>query len=682
MKTITRFTLCRGLAASLLLALATLIMPTSPVTASSHREAPAISLDPSADNTDVYAFVSYEEGRGEFVTLIANFIPLEDAAAGPNFHKFNPGVLYEIMIDNDGNGLEDITYQFRFRTQVLESGTFLNATGPITGLDDATFNVRQFYSVTRIDGARRSSRAPREVLGEGLAVPPPNIGMTTVPDYGSLADAAIHDLGDGSRVFAGPRDEGFYVDLGAIFDLLQLRSPGVDGTAGKNVHTIAIEVPISRLTEDGSTPTDPGDNAAVIGVWSSASRPLVSLLPARGGAPVEVRIFGFPTHQQVSRLGMPLVNEVVIPLSHKDRFNASHPLQDIQFLDFVLDPEVPRLLNLLFGIDVPPAPRNDLVEIFLTGIPGLNQPPNVRPSEMLRLNMAIPPTPADLIHPMGVVGGDLAGFPNGRRVGDDVLDIVLQVAAGLVVDGTGAGLGDGVDGNDVPYLDRFPYLSSPHAGVPALRSYEVTITNLTAGQPLIPPVVATHGQPLSIFQIGEPASFELKEIAENGNNVPLLDLLGADSKVSTVLQAGPPPLVPSADPGGTGFPDSVTFTIAANQGAKYLSFASMLICTNDGFTGLDSVHLPKSVGESVTVFTNGYDAGTELNTEDFADMVPPCQGLIGVSSGAAGTGVSDPTLAEGGVIGTHPGILGGVDLVPGTHGWMGSVTQVEIERTN
>ena len=169
---------------------------------------------------------------------------------------------------------------------------------------------------------------------------------------------------------------------------------------------------------------------------------------------------------------------------------------------------------------------------------------------------------------MGVVGGDLAGFPNGRRVGDDVLDIVLQVAAGLVVDGTGAGLGDGVDGNDVPYLDRFPYLSSPHAGVPALRSYEVTITNLTAGQPLIPPVVATHGQPLSIFQIGEPASFELKEIAENGNNVPLLDLLGADSKVSTVLQAGPPPLVPSADPGGTGFPDSVTFTIAANQGGE------------------------------------------------------------------------------------------------------------------
>ncbi len=178
----------------------------------------------------------------------------------------------------------------------------------------------------------------------------------------------------------------------------------------------------------------------------------------------------------------------------------------------------------------------------------------------------------------------------------------------------------------------------------------------------------------------EPASFELKEIAENGNNAPLLDFLGADSRVSTVLQAGPPPLVPSADPGGTGFPDSVTFTITANQGAQYLSFASMLICTNDGFTGVDSLHLPKRVGESVTVFTNGYDAGTEINTEDFADIVPPCQGLIGVSSNDDGTGASDPELAEGGVIAGHPGIVGGVDLIPGTHGWMGSVTQVEIER--
>ncbi len=320
--------------------------------------------------------------------------------------------------------------------------------------------------------------------------------------------------------------------------------------------------------------------------------------------------------------------------------------------------------------------------VFLTGIEGLNQNPFGRPSEMLRLNVAIPATPMNQINRMGVLGNDLAGFPNGRRVGDDVLDIVLQAAAGVLVDGTGAGLGDGVDRNDVPYLSGFPYLASPHAGVPALRGYEVTITNLTSGQPLTPPVVATHGQPLSVFEVGDPASFELKEIAENGNNVPLLDLLGADGKVSTIVQAGPPPLVPSDDPGGTGFPDSVTFSITATQGARYLSFASMLICTNDGFTGVDSLHLPKRVGESVTVFTNGYDAGTELNTEDFADMVPPCQGLIGVSSDDMGTGMSDPTIAEGGVITAHPGILGGADLVPGIHGWMGAVTQVQVERTN
>ncbi len=205
MRSTTQFNLYRCLAAALLLT----AVPTSPVSASSHREAPAITLDPTADNTDVYAFVSYEGGRQEFVTLIANFIPLEDAAAGPNFHKFDPAVLYEIMIDNDADGREDITYQFRFTTEVLESGTFLNATGPITGLNDATYNVRQSYSVMRVEGGRRSSLLPREVLGEGLAVPPPNIGMSTVPDYDALADAAIHDLGDGSRVFAGPATRAF-----------------------------------------------------------------------------------------------------------------------------------------------------------------------------------------------------------------------------------------------------------------------------------------------------------------------------------------------------------------------------------------------------------------------------------------------------------------------------------------
>lgn len=434
------------------------------LSASSHREAPAITLDPTADNTDVYAFVSYEPGRQDWVTLIANFIPLETPYGGPNFHKFDPGARYQILIDNDGDAIEDITYEFRFRTETGNSNTFLNTTGAIADLSDPAYNVRQLYSVVRYDGPR-SRAVPRETLGADLVTAPPNVGPAATPNYPALADQAIHELGDGSRVFAGPRDEGFYVDLGAIFDLLQIgASPPVDRTAGLNVHSIAIEVPIARLTNNGTRPTDPDDPAAVIGVWSTSSRSTFSALPAGGGSPVGFSAFGFETRTQVSRLGNPLVNEVVIPLARKDAFNASHPFRDVQFLDFVLDPEPARLLNALFGVPVPSAPRTDLFEVFLTGIAGLNQPPDVVPSEQMRLNVAIAPTPASQQDRMGVLGGDLAGHPNGRRVGDDTVDIALQVVAGLLVDGTGAGLGDGVDGNDVPYLERFPYLGTPHPG--------------------------------------------------------------------------------------------------------------------------------------------------------------------------------------------------------------------------
>ena len=213
-----------------------------------------------------------------------------------------------------------------------------------------------------------------------------------------------------------------------------------------------------------------------------------------------------------------------------------------------------------------------------------------------------------------------------------------------------------------------------------IATYEVTITNLTAGQPLTPPVIATHRRPVHIFQAGSAASFEVKEIAENGNSAPLLTALDGNKRVFDVQQSDMGPLVPAADPGGSGFADSVTFTVSGARGAKYLSFASMLVCTNDGFTGVDGLRLPKKVGHSVTVTTNGYDAGTELNTEDFADIVPPCQGLIGVSSDDAGSGMSNPALAEGGVIMHHAGIQGGDDLLPGVHGWADPVAMVEITR--
>ena len=427
--------------------------------ASSHREAPLISQDPLADNTDVYAFVS--PNRPDRVTLIANFIPLEAPYGGPNFFKFDDNVLYEIMVDNDGDAVEDVTYQFRFRTDVRDPNTFLYNTGTITSLDSPAFNVRQFYSVTQIDGPRR--RGLGTVLGDDLPTPPVNVGFRSTPNYDTLAAAAIRQLPSGIQVFAGQRDDPFFVDLN-VFDLLAVPPADTnnsDSVAGFNVHTIAIEVPITELTSNGLRPSSPSDSNAVIGIWSTASRPSVT---NRGN--------GQEKHNnhfvQVSRLGQPLVNEVVIPRGVKDVFNSLEPTGDAAALNFVTDPEVPRLLAALFGIQSPPTPRNDLVTIFLTGIPGLNQPPNVRPSEMLRLNVAIQPSSNP--NPLGVLAGDIAGFPNGRRLGDDVVDIALRVMAGATPltpgfnGGINAQLGDGVAGNDKPFLTSFPFVPSPAAG--------------------------------------------------------------------------------------------------------------------------------------------------------------------------------------------------------------------------
>lgn len=427
--------------------------------ASSHREAPLISQDPLADNTDVYAFVS--PASPDKVTLISNFIPLQVPSSGPNFWKFDDNVLYEIMVDNDADAVEDITFQFRFRTETRNLDTFLYNTGQITSIDDSDWNVRQFYSVTRIDGPRRTGRT--QVLGENLPSPPVNVGVRSIPDYPSVANQAVRALPSGMLVFAGQRDEGFYVNLG-VFDLLGVPPADTftpDSTAGMNVHSIAIEVPIAMLTANGARPSSTSDATAVIGVWSTASRPSVT---ARNGA----QEAHSGRYVQVSRLGQPLVNEVVIPRRLKDAFNAIPPTQDAVALPVVTDPEVPKLLLALFGVRSPAAPREDLVTIFLKGIPGLNQPPNVTPSEMLRLNVAI--QPAANPNALGVLGGDIAGFPNGRRVGDDVTDIAIRAMAGATPltpsfnTGINAQLGDGVMGNDLPYLASFPYLAHPHPG--------------------------------------------------------------------------------------------------------------------------------------------------------------------------------------------------------------------------
>ena len=428
-----------------------------PGQASSHREAPLTAQDPMADNTDVYAFRSPDEP--DKVTLIANFIPFQKPDGGPNFYSFDPNVdLRNPRGQQRGRGR-----RHHLSMAVHHRGTAIRPRScttrvPSPSLDDPDLNVRQFYRLTRIDGQRRTG-AVTELSGR-LPVPPPNIGPRSTPNYGGLA-GGIQDLAGNMRVFAGQRDEGFYVDL-AVFDLLGIaQGQKEDSTAGFNVSTLAIQVPISALTRGGTTPSSPADPNAVIGVWSTASRFATRTLTA-----------GAQTHSgalvQVSRLGNPLVNEAVIDLARKDAFNGIEPTSDAVALDRVTDPEVPKLLKLIFGVDSPPAPRNDLVTIFLTGIPGLNQPPNVRPAEMLRLNVAVPP--ATNPDRMGVLGGDIAGFPNGRRVGDDVFDIVLQAAAGATPLTPAFNrqpnnrLGDDVNRNDVAYLPQFPYLGTPHAG--------------------------------------------------------------------------------------------------------------------------------------------------------------------------------------------------------------------------
>lgn len=449
----------------------------APVLAASHSEAPLISMDRYADNTDVYAFRSYETGRGGFVTIIANFIPFQDPSGGPQFFRFDDTVLYEINIDNTGDGREDIVYQFRFTTQIVNGETVLgmnavNENAVISGLADPDYNMPQTYTVTKIapgTGKRGT------VVASGNRTPPSNIGPKVTPNYEeNLGSQAIYNMAGGGRVFAGQRDEGFYIDVGAPFDALNFTSIGMSGgihtTQSFNVSSIAIEVPIQSLTRSGALPTSPTSDDAVIGVWSTTSRQTVRVIN-----PAQTVNEG--PWRQISRLGNPLVNELVIPLKLKDAFNSLEPTGDAVAVPYVLDPELARLMQLVFGINIPPAPRNDLAQIFALGIPvnavtGPNYTTVIAgtdgPHEYLRLNVAIPPSsnPSRL----GLLGGDVAGFPNGRRVGDDVVDIALRAMAGgtpftpdtnVAPNNT---LGDGVSQNDVPYLTRFPYLGVPNPG--------------------------------------------------------------------------------------------------------------------------------------------------------------------------------------------------------------------------
>jgi len=467
---VPRLTRALGIGAAALIAATSV----AGVYASSHREAPLISTDPGADNTDLYAFVSPD--RPDTVTIIANYIPLEEPAGGPNFASFDPAVLYEIHVDNNGDAQDDVTYRFRFKTTIQNKATFLYNTGQITSLTDPDWNIRQSYTMTRIKGGVATT------LGTGLKTPPVNIGPRSTPNYPALAATAVNSLPGGIKAFAGERDDPFFVDLGSIFDLGGLRpfsnahplpmdpAAGVDGVGGFNTHTIAIQVPIAQLTRDGQTHAA-NDPKAVIGIYASAKRQQVRVLNTNGSSS------SWGPWVQVSRLGNPLVNEVIIPVGKKDYWNSQKPAADSQFEPSYSKPELAALVNLLYPPlpDAPTTGRTDLDAVLLTGVPTLNFT-GPKLADLLRLNTGIAPSAAvGAGNRLGVLAGDFAGFPNGRRLEDDVTDIeiravacgygdILAGALGLCNLSPNNAVGDGVNENDMPFMTSFPYVSTPHQG--------------------------------------------------------------------------------------------------------------------------------------------------------------------------------------------------------------------------
>jgi len=470
--------------------------------ASSHREAPYIAGMPKVDGTDLYMFRSYESGRQDFVTILSNYQPFQDPQGGPNFYMMDPNALYEIHIDNNGDGVEDITFQFTFKN--TSKGTALNVggkmvkiplinSGQITGVNSPALDVRETYSVNIVRGTRRGGARNGASNSTGgsqtLDKPVDNIGEKTFPNgYANYANQHVYGLSipgctTPGKVFVGQRKEPFYIAVGKIFDLINLNPLGAESGGNNNdleaksISTLALEIPINCLT----TAADP-----VIGAWMTSS---VRQVRIQNGAPATG--LGNASRDggalvQVSRLANPLVNELVIGTQDKDKFNASRPKDDPKFADYVTNPTVPALIETLFPAAKAPTnfPRTDLVTVFLKGIEGLNQPKALGSTlaEMMRLNTAIAPTAAGAQSALGVAGGDLAGYPNGRRPADDVVDITLRVAMGAlcVLTGTedkfklgckpsdapagGLAFTDGVRKTAGNYGSTFPYLTTPLPG--------------------------------------------------------------------------------------------------------------------------------------------------------------------------------------------------------------------------
>jgi len=446
---------------SLLAALAAVAIAVPLASGSSHREAPNIALDPAADNTDTYAFVP-KDNPGT-LAVAANWFPNEVPANGPSFFRFDDKASYYLNIDNTGDGKAEIRYRFNFKTRVRNRASFLYA-GPGTR-GYSQINHYQTYALTEERRTRRGFRERR--IFNRAPVAPSNVGPKTFPNYASLA-AQANITKNGLRVFAGQRDDSFFIDLGATFDAINIRKGtgneggGKNDLAAVNTQSIVMQIPKSRVTKDRQGVSGPTAANAVVGVWSSTERRRLEVT----NSPRITRRSRNNRDVQVSRLGVPLFNELLIPLGQKDRFNRTTPKDDARLYGkFGLSPELAKLLNALFKVNAPENNRTDIVQALLQGIPNLNQHKRSGPApavDTLKLNLGIPPA-AGAEDRFGVIGGDNAGFPNGRRLGDDVVDIELQVVAGFLK-GNKVPLGDGVDRNDKPFSSSFPYLAPPTSG--------------------------------------------------------------------------------------------------------------------------------------------------------------------------------------------------------------------------
>jgi hypothetical protein len=461
-----------ALGAALMAALLAAVMVAAGVFGSSHREAPEILTDPTADNTDVYAFTAKDAPSS--LTVVANWIPLEEPAGGPYYGKLDPKARYYVKIDNTGDGREDVAYRWKFHSKFRNPNSFLYAAPTVTSVNDPDINFVQTYDLYK-DTYRPNGSLKRERrIAHDLPVAPDNVGPKTIPNYEPVWLGAVAPVSGGGKTFVGPADDPFFVDLGAVFDGINIDKPGrpaiglgnqgggKDDVSTYNTHSFVLQVPEAEVTRNHKPVADAKAANAVVGVWASTERQRISVRRHHGKTHVKRHWV------QVSRLGNPLINEVIIPIGQKDKFNRTSPEDDAKnFGKYALNPEPARLLNALFNLGVKETDRTDIVQALLTGVPGLTQiGSKPAAADTLKLNLGVPPAASE--NRFGVLAGDTAGFPNGRRLADDVTDIELRVIGGTLLPADKGGkklpLGDGVDQNDKPFRSAFPYVATPRDG--------------------------------------------------------------------------------------------------------------------------------------------------------------------------------------------------------------------------